>query len=86
MKTFRLAALVGAALVSSLALTACGSDDNSSTASSSASDTASASASTAADCFTGTLNAEGSSAQKNAIEEAIASYGTACSGAQVQSG
>ena len=83
MKTFRLAALVGAALVSSLALTACGSDDNSSTASSSASDTASASASTAADCFTGTLNAEGSSAQKNAIEEAIASYGTACSGATI---
>lgn len=81
MKTVRLAAIVGAALVSSLALTACGSDDNTS-GSASASDSSSASAA-AADCFTGTLNAEGSSAQKNAIEEAIASYGTACADATI---
>ena len=34
-------------------------------------------------CPSGTLNGEGSSAQKNAIEEAIAAFGDQCSGAKV---
>jgi phosphate transport system substrate-binding protein len=56
-------------LVGALALTACGSDKTSS-------DSATNSASTT--CPKGTLNAEGSSAQKNAIEEASSAYGELC--------
>jgi phosphate transport system substrate-binding protein len=80
----RLARLGGVALVGALALTACGSDDNSSTGAGGAGSTSS-STSAAADaaCGSGTLNAEGSSAQKNAIEEAISSFGDTCSGATI---
>ena len=81
MKTMRISQLAGAALLGSLALAGCGSDNTSGTAS-----TAEASASesaTKAECFSGTVNAEGSSAQKNAIEEAIASYGEACADAKL---
>jgi phosphate transport system substrate-binding protein len=63
------------ALVGALALTACGSDDNA--------DTPGASAGGDASCASGTLNGEGSSAQKNAIDEAIASFGDKCSDAKV---
>ena len=69
----------GLALVGSLALAACGSDNNTGSASSSAATGSAASA----DCSTGTLNAEGSSAQKNAIEEAISSFQTTCADATV---
>lgn len=68
----RMGQLAGVALVGALALTACGSDNN--TGTTNAGSTSSASS----DCPTGTLNAEGSSAQKNAIDEAIASYGSTC--------
>ena len=81
MKTMRISQLAGAALLGSLALAGCGSDNTSGTAS-----TAEASASESAtkvECFSGTVNAEGSSAQKNAIEEAIASYGEACADAKL---
>lgn len=37
----------------------------------------------AAECFTGDLKAEGSSAQKNAIDEAISAYQTACAEATI---
>jgi len=80
-KTMRISQLAGAALLGSLALAGCGSDNTSGTAS-----TAEASASESAtkvECFSGTVNAEGSSAQKNAIEEAIASYGEACADAKL---
>jgi phosphate transport system substrate-binding protein len=62
--------LGGVVLVGALALTACGSDNT----------TGSGSTGTGAagGCPTGTLNAEGSSAQKNAIEEAITAYGAKC--------
>ncbi|NIZ89616.1 phosphate ABC transporter substrate-binding protein PstS [Kineococcus rubinsiae] len=63
-KTSRLLTI---AAVGALALTGCGSDDNTSTA---APGGAAASSSTAAaDCGTGTLNGEGSSAQKNAMDQ-----------------
>ncbi len=68
----RMGQLAGVALVGALALTACGSDNN--TGTTNAGSTSSASS----DCPTGTLNAEGSSAQKNAIDEAIASFGSTC--------
>lgn len=79
-KTLRFGQMAALALVGSIALAGCGSDNNAaggSTASGSASGTAKA------DCFQGTLNAEGSSAQKNAFEQAAASYSAACSGATV---
>ncbi len=77
MKIQRLGQVASVALVGSIALAACGSDNNSADGGSSASSSSSSS------CPTGTLNAEGSSAQKNAIEEAIASYQDTCAGATV---
>ncbi len=72
------------ALLGSLSLAACGSDNNTTTTTPSGTSSASSSGSTSAgDCFSGTLNAEGSSAQKNAIDEAIATYGEKCSGATI---
>jgi phosphate transport system substrate-binding protein len=79
-KTLRLGQLTGAALVGALALSACGSDNN---ATPGAGGAASGSASASASCGTGTLNGEGSSAQKNAIEQAISDYQANCSGATI---
>jgi phosphate transport system substrate-binding protein len=59
------------ALAGALALTACGSDNNSGT-STSAGGAAGSSSSGAA--LSGTLNGEGSTAQKNAVDEAVASF------------
>ncbi len=72
----RITSVTGIALAGTLALTACGSDNNAT-----ATPAASNATTTAADCATGTLNAEGSSAQKNAIEQAITDFQTACPGA-----
>ena len=85
MKTTRLAQVASIAVLGSLTLVGCGSDNTSGDAASgSAGSTSSASASEAtAECFSGTVNAEGSSAQKNAIEEAIASFGEACKDAKL---
>lgn len=69
--------LTGVALVGALALTACGSDDTSNSGAN-ASSGSSSSSSSSSDCGTGQLAAEGSSAQKNAIEEAISSYTSVC--------
>jgi phosphate transport system substrate-binding protein len=69
------------ALVGSLALAGCGSDNNS--GDSAASGDSSASTSSSTDCFDGTLNAEGSSAQKNAFEEVSAAFSEKCTGATV---
>ncbi len=75
----RIGRTAGVALVGALALTACGSDDNTGTTAGSGGSGSSGTSS----CPTGTLNAEGSSAQKNAIEEAIAAYGKQCPDATV---
>jgi len=74
----RIASITGVALAGTLALAGCGSDNNA-TANSGASGTATK----AADCTTGTLNGEGSSAQKNAIEQAITDFQTTCPGATI---
>jgi phosphate transport system substrate-binding protein len=74
----RLAGVTGVALVGTFALTSCGSDNNTTATSS-----ATGGATTAANCPTGTLNGEGSSAQKNAIEQAISDFQAACKGATV---
>jgi phosphate transport system substrate-binding protein len=60
-----------------LALAGCGSD-NTTTPSNGAS-----SAGTKTDCATGSLTAQGSSAQKNAMDEWIKAYQAKCSGAQI---
>ena len=84
MKTTRLAQLASLAVVGSMALAACGSDNTTGTTSAEgSSSSASASESAATECFSGTLTGEGSSAQKNAIEEAIASYTEACKDAKI---
>ncbi len=70
------------ALTGALALAACGSDNNSGNAGG-AGGTAGAKPTVAGDCFSGTLNAEGSTAQKNAIEAAIKKFQTACPGATI---
>ncbi len=81
MRIQRFGQVAALALVGSIALAGCGSDSNAGTGSGSAGTTAAAAAS--GDCFDGTLNAEGSSAQKNAFEEVAASFGSTCSGATV---
>ncbi|MFR9776810.1 phosphate ABC transporter substrate-binding protein PstS [Micromonospora sp. MS34] len=72
MKLQRHGAIACLALSAVLGLSACGSDNNDS-------GTPSASGS-AADCATGTINAQGSSAQKNAMGEWIKAYQQKCSG------
>jgi phosphate transport system substrate-binding protein len=74
------ARLAGVAAISALALAACGSDNNTSTPGSGSSASGSTSSAPAA---TGTLNGEGSSAQKNAIEQVIADFQAANSGATI---
>ena len=76
----RIVNVTGVALVGTLALAGCGSNNNT-TASSTGS--ASASAASTADCGTGTLSGEGSTAQKNAIDQAITDYQTTCPGATI---
>ncbi len=72
------------ALTGALALSACGSDNNSGGTSGSGAGASTGGASAAgANCFSGTLNGEGSTAQKNAIEAAIKAYQTACGGATI---
>ncbi len=70
------AALVTATLTGIVGLAACGSDANTKSAAGTA-------GGSAADCPSGTLKAEGSSAQKNAIEAAISSFQTRCPGATI---
>ena len=75
----RFASVTGVALAGTLALSGCGSDTNKD-----ATPGASGNAATPnADCPSGTLNGEGSSAQKNAIEEAIRTFQEKCKGASV---
>ena len=72
----RLAALGGVVVAGALALSACGSDANQGA-------TTSAVPTGDIDCATGTVNAAGSSAQKNAIEEWTKIYAQKCAGANL---
>jgi phosphate transport system substrate-binding protein len=76
----RISALGAIALSGALALSACASENNG--AAPGAGSTA-AGSTAAGDCFSGDLKAEGSSAQKNAIDEAISAYQEACSDANI---
>lgn len=78
MKLNRHGILAGVLLTAALALTACGTDDNNGPAAGSSSAPAGA-----ADCATGRLTAQGSTAQKNAMEQWVKDFQTRCSGATV---
>lgn len=81
MTSFGKAIGVAASAAAVLALSACGSDKNATTASSTASGTQSGSASAAADCGgKNTLSAEGSTAQQNAIAVFNQVWGQKCPG------
>jgi phosphate transport system substrate-binding protein len=85
-KLQRYAAFAGAGLVAALALSACGSDNNSPTTTNSSTGGASASSTSNASgisCGSGTLTLAGSSAQKNAIDQFTKAYQSACSGATI---
>ena len=75
MKLKRHGIMAGLALTATLALSACGSDNAPSAA-------GSASA-TKIDCATGSLTAQGSSAQANAMDEWIKAYQSACTSATI---
>src|SRR6185503_17346956 len=79
----QLASVTGIALVGALALSGCGSDNNATASSGPGGSTTGTTPQDKTDCPTGTLNAEGSSAQKNAIEEAIRTFQEKCLGATV---
>lgn len=85
MKLSRTGCIAGATLVGALALTACGSDDNTSSQTPSNGAGSSAAAKAIA-CATGTLNASGSTAQANAMSQWIKDYQTACEGATINYG
>ena len=92
MKTTRLAMITATALLGSVALAACGSQESSSGASPSATETSSSSTAAASSsaaaadvkytptCPGGSINGAGSSAQANAITQVINNYKTACKG------
>ncbi len=83
MKLSRTARLSGLALAGSLALVACGSDNNSSSTGSTSSGATPAASGSSAAAVTGNLNGEGSTAQKNAMDEVISSFSQANPNAKV---
>lgn len=93
LKITRIGQASGLAIAAALALTACGSASNtdssssaggnSSAMSSSAGAAGGSSAAGSVTCFSGNLTAEGSTAQQNAITQAISDYQGKCSGAKV---
>src|SRR5690348_15821660 len=70
--------ILAAVAVVTLGLAACGSDNTSDTPSGGAT-----SAKPTIDCKTGSLSAQGSTAQLNAMQEWIKAYQQSCSGAQI---
>lgn len=78
MKLIRFSRLAAGLAAGAMLLAACGSDNNADNNATSGSNSDSTKAASTSDCTAGTLNAEGSSAQQNAIDEAIADYTANC--------
>lgn len=78
MKITRIGRVSSIALVGALALSACGSDNNSGSSDSGTGSGAGGGGDTSAACGTKAIKAEGSSAQDNAIQDAISSYSDEC--------
>jgi phosphate transport system substrate-binding protein len=72
--------MAGIALTATLALAACGSDNNETSTSPTTGTSGTAAGPT---CASGSLTAQGSSAQKNAMDEWIKAYQQSCSGAKI---
>jgi phosphate transport system substrate-binding protein len=72
--------LAGLALTATFALAACGSDNNTNPPASAGGSSSSASS---ISCASGTLNAQGSTAQQNAVNQWVKDYQSACSGANI---
>ena len=83
MSVSRISALGAIALSGALALSACASENNNSNTPAGADTSAGGATGASADCFSGDLKAEGSSAQKNAIDEAITAFQSKCADANV---
>ena len=81
MKLQRLGILAGIALTATVALAACGTDNNTNTPGGGS--TGGTAAAGSINCATGTLNAQGSTAQANAISTWIKDYNAKCSGATI---
>ncbi len=77
MKLQRHGTIACLALATALAVSACGSDNNEPT------EPSASGSSAAADCATGTINAQGSSAQKNAVDEWRKAYQQKCTGSTI---
>lgn len=77
MKLQRHGTIACLALATALAVSACGSDNNEPT------EPSASGSSSAADCATGTINAQGSSAQKNAVDEWRKAYQQLCTGSTI---
>lgn len=82
MKIQRYGAVAGVAVAAALALSACGSDNNGTTAASTGA-AGPGGGTSAASCPSGTLNLAGSTAQQNAMSQWIKDYQTSCSGVTV---
>ena len=84
MKFQRYGAVAGVVAAAALALSACGSNNNGgSSTTSSAASSGSSSAAAGSSCPSGTLNGAGSTAQQNAISQAVKAYQTQCGGTTV---
>jgi len=79
-KLQRLGIIAGIALTATVALAACGTDKNNTPSSNGTTGGATAGA---IQCGTGTLNAQGSTAQANAVAQWIKDYNAQCSGATI---
>ncbi|GAA3738169.1 phosphate ABC transporter substrate-binding protein PstS [Plantactinospora mayteni] len=77
MKLQRHGTIACLALATALAVSACGSDNNEPT------EPSASGSSAAEDCATGTVNAQGSSAQKNAVDEWRKAYQQKCTGSTI---
>lgn len=82
MKLQRHGITAGLALTATLALAACGSDNNT-TPSTSGNASSGASGGSSINCASGTLTAQGSTAQANAMAQWVKQYQQACSGATI---
>jgi len=81
-KLYRYGRLAAVGLAGALALTACGSDDNT-PAATGAKPSSTGGGGASIECATGTLSGEGSSAQKNAMDEWVKGYQAKCAGTTV---
>ena len=83
MKLSRPSSLLGLVLTGTLSLAACGSDNNTTPAAGTSSNPSSSSSSGDIACAKGSIKAAGSSAQKNAVDEWVKAYQSACSGSTI---